>query len=316
MINMLSIAICTYNRCGQLANTLSSLCSVKNSLMDGDEILVVDNNSTDRTQEVVSKFSKELPIQYVFEVEQGLAAARNRALSEFNNDVLIFFDDDVTVNSGCIEGYRKGVIEHPNHIYFGGPLSLNWYGKPIYWYRGNDLPLINGLLGYYNLGSDDIEYEPTSLLPYGANFAVRRSLMDLIGVFDVSFGVKGSAIGRGEETDYFRRAINAGAKGVYLSAAAATHHFQTERISIPYLYHYGIEKGKLVSESGHPDKWVRRVTCLTQALRGIMQLAKGRRDRFYQCIINIGIQRGIEVAAEFEQIGRNSRARGGKEKVR
>jgi len=295
----ISIAICTYNRSQQLAVTLQSLCKIKDQLLVGDEILVVDNNSSDDTKELVQEYSKILPIRYLFESEQGLSHARNRALNEFSSRLIVFFDDDITVSKEAIERYRSVHINYSEYDFFGGQIDVEWADCAPSWYQDNSLPLINGLLGNYNLGLKDKRYTKELLLPYGANFALTRKLVQSLGLFDANLGVKGEEIGRGEETDYFNRAIDQGFSGMYLSNTSVGHRFQQERLSIHYFYRYGIEKGRalvLVDNANYDHYWI--ISMLNFLLKGGWQLLKGRRDRFYQCIINIGIERGINIATK------------------
>jgi len=84
---VISVVICTYNRCEQLASALQSLktsCAAIDTRLF--EVLVVDNNSSDSTKHTVENFGVDFPLRYVFEAEQGLSNARNRALREFLGD--------------------------------------------------------------------------------------------------------------------------------------------------------------------------------------------------------------------------------------
>jgi len=122
-------------------------------------------------------------------------------------------------------------------------------------------------------------------------------LIERVGLFDTRLGVVGQQIGRGEETDYFRRAQQLGFSGLYSAKAVVGHRFQIERLNSFYLYRYGIEKGRalvLVDRMLEPRDTVKFIlSSLSFFVRGIFQLLKGRRDRFYQCLINIGIERGL-----------------------
>ena len=80
---MISICICTYNRSVSLERTLHSLTEQKRVDLDATEVLVVDNNCTDQTANVVEAFQERLPIRRVKESRQGLAHARNRGVAEF-----------------------------------------------------------------------------------------------------------------------------------------------------------------------------------------------------------------------------------------
>src|SRR5215469_2479676 len=97
----ISVVICTHNRCKLLKDTLVSLAQMAKPEGLPWELLVVDNNSSDQTKEVVESFSGgcELKPQYVFERAPGLSHARNRGVKESRADIISFLDDDVIVAS-------------------------------------------------------------------------------------------------------------------------------------------------------------------------------------------------------------------------
>lgn len=300
----ISICICTYNRCVQLDKTLASLVASKESLIQGDEILVIDNNSSDTTRAVALKYASQLPIRYLFEASQGLSAARNKALQEFVSEVIIFFDDDVTLSAACLGAYRTAISRYPDYDFFGGRIRVEWLTVAPLWLKSDDLVLLNGLFGIYAPADGDLQLNTNTLGPYGANFALRRNTVDQLGLFDTDLGVRGSSIARGEETEYFRRANNAGLAGMYLAAAEVGHRFQVERLTMAYLYRYGIEKGRaeVLLNQATSKRWL--APCSGFLIRGLWQLLKGRLDRFYQCVINIGIERGM-----FSESGKLARQR-------
>lgn len=280
----LSIAICTYNRCEQLRYSLLQLAGLSDCLVAGDEIIVVDNNSSDATRTVVSDLEASLPVIYLFESTQGLAAARNAALRNYRNDYLLFIDDDISVTREAITTYRQAFRDFPQDNFFGGRIAVDWQGRRPTWLKSDSMPLLSGLIGHYQLPDNVASYTNGALLPYGANFAVSRPLVDKVGDFDTTLGVSGEAIGRGEETDYLYRAMQLGFSGRYLDAALVRHRFQIERLSTRYLYRYGIEKG---SAKIRARSYSRAVLF---ALKAAVQLARGRPDRYYQSVINIGIE--------------------------
>lgn len=279
----ISIAICTYNRCEELRLTLAHLATWSGELLEGDEIIVIDNNSTDSTAEVVQEFESALPLVYQFEAIQGLSAARNAAIRNYRNNILLFIDDDITVTRQTLSAYRRAFAEFAEDDFFGGRIEVDWNEQRPAWLKSDAMPLISGLIGHYQLAEDAASYDDQSLLPYGANFAVSRRLVDRVGGFDMALGVKGAGIARGEETDYLQRAMMAGYSGRYLHQALVLHRFQSERLSSRYLYRYGIEKG---SAQGSRRSYQRAATL---AFKAVWQLAKGRVDRYYQTVINIGI---------------------------
>ena len=123
---MISICICTYNRSESLQRTLDSLTEQKRIDLDVTEVLVVDNNCTDETANVVEAFRERLPIRRVKESRQGLAHARNRAVAEFRGDVLLFTDDDIRFEPGWLAAYRDAIRRFPDADYFGGRILPDW----------------------------------------------------------------------------------------------------------------------------------------------------------------------------------------------
>ena len=294
---MLSIAICTYNRVEQLRVLLNQFVQFNDGLKLNIEILIIDNNSQDATPEMVNKFSSVLPISFFKEPEQGLACARNRAIIEYKGDALLFVDDDVSITLGAIQAYSEALKKYPDTDFFGGKINIDWQGDVPNWLKSDDLVLLNGLFGKYDLGSNNLEYGGQHMLPFGANFILRRQLIDKVGSFDIALGVKGQAIGRGEETDYFNRACELNFKGMYIAAAEVGHRFQRDRVNLAYLYRYGIQKGRarvlVGNEASHKPFFLVLCSMLNFSSRGLFQLLKCRRDRFYQCVINSGIEYGF-----------------------
>jgi len=290
----LSIAICSYNRADQLAITLESFLAhsgqLHHFLLPEDEIIVVDNNSKDHTRETVERFADRLPLHYVFESNQGLSAARNKALSEFRNDALIFIDDDITIEPNFLHAYRDALSSHGDQVFLGGRIVVDWQGRRPTWYRTRELALLNGLVGDYNLGEAPLQYTANMLLPYGANFLLSRDLIEAVGDFDETLGLNGENIERGEESDYFSRALKHGFQGYYIPTAQVAHRFQTERLNIKYLFRYGLAKGRM-ADLEFPVSYSKTLLKIIKLLpQSTYQLFKGRLDNFYQCVINLGIQ--------------------------
>jgi glycosyltransferase involved in cell wall biosynthesis len=82
---MLSVIIPAFNEEKFLPRCLESL---KNQKFKDFEIIVVDNNSTDKTAEIAKKFNVIL----VSEKSQGVAYARNKGAEIAKGEILIFND--------------------------------------------------------------------------------------------------------------------------------------------------------------------------------------------------------------------------------
>src|SRR5689334_18641740 len=85
-----SVIICTYNRCDHLRRTLETFCGLKLPANVSWEVLLIDNNSNDRTREACENFGAKLPIRYIFEPRQGKSFALNHGIQEAKNDLLLF----------------------------------------------------------------------------------------------------------------------------------------------------------------------------------------------------------------------------------
>ena len=72
----LSLIICTRNRASQLAGTLGSLTRLRSPVPW--ELVIVDNGSTDETQDVIKGYAESLLLKTVIECQPGLGRARNK----------------------------------------------------------------------------------------------------------------------------------------------------------------------------------------------------------------------------------------------
>lgn len=288
---MLTVAICTFNRAERLRAALASLVEA-NAPDVPWELLVVDNNSSDDTSTVAEAFAPSLPLRYVFEPEQGLSAARDRAMTEAWGDWLLFTDDDVLVDRDWLVHYFAAMRRFPDAGFLGGRVRPYWpEGRPR-WVRDERMSLIAGLLVCYDLGEEGRAYAPGDPLPFGASFALHRAVFESVGGFRRDLGVKGGALGRGEETEYLERVRAGGWNGAYVGGACVRHWTDPRRLTLAYLLRYGYHKGRSGGGSRR-SLWRRSVGAGGFLLRGLVQLLRGRGDRFRQSVINAGIVLGV-----------------------
>jgi glucosyl-dolichyl phosphate glucuronosyltransferase len=275
-----------------LRRTLVSL-AVQNYDNTGiSEVLIIDNNCSDGTVNIVEEFQERLPIRRVIESQQGLAHARNRAVAEFRGDVLLFTDDDVRFGTGWLAAYQDAIRRFPAADYFGGRILPDWEEAKPWWVGDEPLPLIDGVLVWFDHGSETRPIGSTEPPPFGASFAIRRQLFDRIGVFRVDLGTGGTGLGRGEETELLMRARNAGAHGVYVGEAVCFHAYDRARFTAAALYRYGIASARSYNAIADRPYYGSYGTAVWYVVSGMVQMLKGRGDRFRQCIINAGIEMG------------------------
>src|SRR4026208_1092011 len=98
-----TVLICTYNRAGLLDATLASLRRLPTRRHW--DILVVDNNSTDDTRDVVMRHAavSPVPLTWLFEGTQGKSVGLNAGINHSRGDIIVFTDDDVIVEDAWLD---------------------------------------------------------------------------------------------------------------------------------------------------------------------------------------------------------------------
>jgi glycosyltransferase involved in cell wall biosynthesis len=100
-----SVVIPTYNRAQYIAEAVESALD---QTRPADEIIVVDDGSTDDTAQVLARFCE--PVRVVCQENRGRSAARNRGLEEARGDAIVFLDSDDLLAPGSLER-RAAILE-------------------------------------------------------------------------------------------------------------------------------------------------------------------------------------------------------------
>ena len=104
----ISVIIPTYNSAVFLPEALQSVLS---QTFLPQDVIVVDDGSTDDTEDVLEPFRRH--IHYIRQENQGPAVARNRGIAEAKGDLIAFLDaDDVWVPEK-LERQVNVLIENP-----------------------------------------------------------------------------------------------------------------------------------------------------------------------------------------------------------
>lgn len=242
---MLTVAICTWNRAATLDRTLGYFQRLILPPGLDWELIVVDNNCTDDTQQVLKKHSRRLPLRAVFEKEPGLSNARNLAIESARGDLLVWTDDDVCVSPEWLVTYRNALDEYPNAAFFGGPITPRFDEEPPRWLRST-MPYVEQIYGKIDMGPKDRPLTPEAL-PFGANFAVRNNLPRQFH-FNSSLGRREAEMLAGEETAFMHDLLNAGYQGVWLANARIEHCIPPQLMTLEYLSNRLIGSGKTVRD--------------------------------------------------------------------
>ncbi len=94
----ITVAICTFNGEHRLPKVLDKLLCQTNTNHFAWEVVVVDNNSSDKTAKIVQQYQQNWleasPLKYYFEPRQGCAFARRLAVKVAEGKLIRFLDDD------------------------------------------------------------------------------------------------------------------------------------------------------------------------------------------------------------------------------
>lgn len=116
----ISVVIATRNRAESLKDTLASLLGQSRP---PDEVVVVDNGSSDHTREIVSGFAGELNLKYVYEGMKGIPNARNAGIDQASGDIIAFVDDDCIAHEDWLKNIAIPFIKDPNIGVVGGEIT-------------------------------------------------------------------------------------------------------------------------------------------------------------------------------------------------
>lgn len=249
-----TVLICTFDRAGFLGATLDSLARSRVSRLRWN-VIVVDNNSTDGTRDVVMSrvAGYPVPLTYLFEPRQGKSNALNAGLAATSASIVVFTDDDVQLPEGWVEASCRALLDDRSIDYTGGPVRPIWEESCPPWFDRERADLW-GTLAILDYGPEPFVFEERRRVPLGANMAVRRTLIDRVGGFAPELGRKGDSLMGQEQAEFFCRSRLAGARGLYEPAMGLDHHVPAARLTRDYFrrwwYWKGVSKSRL--ERRHP----------------------------------------------------------------
>jgi glycosyltransferase involved in cell wall biosynthesis len=94
---LVTVAICSWNRAALLRETLKQMTHLERDDSFDWELLVVDNNSTDQTPDVLAEFAGQLPLRVLREPKPRKSNAANLVVKEARGEYILWTDDDVLV---------------------------------------------------------------------------------------------------------------------------------------------------------------------------------------------------------------------------
>ena len=182
----ISVIVPFYNAEKYIADCIEALLKQRYPT-DRYEILMVDNNSADRSAEIVKQFPR---VKVLVAPKQGAYAARNRAIASARGEIIAFTDADCVPVSNWL-AQIAAAMQQPDVDIVIGPRQF-----------ANHSLALSLLADYETAKAAAVFSSKTKEIYYGYtnNMAVRKSLFEQIGTF--------SEIDRGADTLFVSRAVN------------------------------------------------------------------------------------------------------------
>jgi glucosyl-dolichyl phosphate glucuronosyltransferase len=254
----ITVIICTYNRHQVLAKVLESVAGSTLPAAVAWEVLVVDNNSSDQTREVVESFYRRNPVRfrYLFEPRPGKSYALNSGIRNAQSDVLAFLDDDVTVEPTWLQNLTAS-LHDGTWAGAGGRILLEEPFSPPRWLSlWEPYDLGGALCALFDRGDKPGQLDRP---PYGANMAYRRVMFEKYGSFRTDMGPSPNReIPRpNEDAEFGRRLMAASERLRYEPYAIVYHPVPEDRVKKKYFLSWWFDYGRaLVREWGRgQDVW-------------------------------------------------------------
>lgn len=201
-----SCIIPVYNRPGELQELLSSLLSQTYTQF---EIIVVEDGSTLRCDEVIASFSEGLSVRYFYQENTGQGFARNFGMQQAKGDFFVILDSDVLLPPIYFEALEKAIVARSLDA-FGGPDAAASDFSPLQ--KAMDFAMTS----FWTTGGIRGKLKnPAAYQARGFNMGVSRPVFERLGGFvDPN---------RGEDIEWSLRIKKAG--------------FRLELVSEAFVYH-------------------------------------------------------------------------------
>jgi len=218
---LVSVVVLTWNREKQV---LRCIKSILNSSYKNYELIVVDNASTDRTCDLISK---NFPQVKLIKSKKNLLASggRNLGASFAKGEYILFVDSDNVVDKDMISQLIKVAIKN-KMVGLLGPKMYFLENKRMIWYAGANINFITSKTDYVGINTiDDGQFNEVKEVGHIPNvFMIKKRLFERIKGFDVdNFPI------HYEESDLAERVKKAGYKVLFVPHAITYHDIPQKR---------------------------------------------------------------------------------------
>jgi glycosyltransferase involved in cell wall biosynthesis len=226
----ISAVVCTYRNPVLLEGAIRSLLTQDMPAVLF-EIIVVDNNSRDRTPDVVRRLGTgaQPEVQYFIETRQGLSHARNCGVAHASADIVAFMDDDAEADPHWLSALLMAYDDSTRVWAAGGKVLPIWEGERPSWLHDSMLRSLSIL----DWGDETRPLHwPERMI--GTNCSFRKRVFSDTGQFDTNLGRKGRILLGSEDTEMQERIHSLGGLVIYTPHAIVHHHVPRDRMTKSY----------------------------------------------------------------------------------
>lgn len=240
------------------------------------EIIVVDNNSTDDTAQIVQAYQADWPkqcaLRYCFEPKQGAAFARTRAFKEARGELVAFLDDDNIPAPDWIEAAYAFGRTHPNAGAYGSQIHGAFEVTPP-----KNFERLAPFLAITQRGSEPLRYEPAQkVLPPSAGLVVRKQAwLDSVPSQLILTGRTAKSMVTGEDLEMLSYIQANGWEIWYNPAMQLYHKIPYWRLERKYLIPFfrGIGLSRYVTRMLSVKPWQRPIATLAYMTNDLRKIA-------------------------------------------
>lgn len=228
----LTLLVCTFNRSGDLKEMLETALVQETDGTFTYEVLVVDNNSTDNTRQVVADLIRDghANLRYVFEERQGKSYALNTGLASSRGAIYTIADDDFILPRTWVRRIVEGFRRHPDASFVSGKVLPLWPREVPEWATSAEHWSALALADYGDQPFYADENSQVCLLAC----SFRRRDVDAVGGYRTGLSVSKDLIGGVEDLEILQRLWKSGRKGVYLPDMSFQHKVPPSRLTKTY----------------------------------------------------------------------------------
>jgi len=205
------------------------------------EIIVVDNGSTDGTEQLVKEIAdrEKGRLRLIMEPKPGLSPARNAGAIASRGDIVVYTDDDAVAHKDWLINIRNAFDKHtPFPAVVGGKIKPDWEVPPPHWLPRELYPILYGR----DYGDAPVRlFFPNTLTE--VNFAVERRFLQETGWFFDGLGRKPGSLVSNEGDEILRRAWSLNRAVWFEPKAIVSHHVSKTRLNKQFVYKRALWQG-------------------------------------------------------------------------